>query len=204
MLVTDIIRQVGRSFGDTDQIIVTNADIFDWINEAQLKICQKTECLTTEVLYAASTFPHAFPADFIRTNRLLYGVVPLDEIGMNKLDDLGIDLTQRNTPLFYFYKDRKFNLYPLQPTADTTVVTIGYVQQATIVAGLASTLDTPAVYHDEIIKYCLAKAHERNENASAMQAKMAEFNEGIHEDMDDNFNKTNAYPVIGDDPWEDW
>lgn len=205
MLVSDIVRQVGRSFGDTDQTVILNTDIFDWINEAQLKICQKTECLTSTVTYEASTFPHVYPVDFIRTIRLLYGNVALDEIQIKDLDSKGIDLSIANQlPVFYYYSDSKFNLYPLQPSADTTDVLLGYIRTAAKVTLLGDTPEIPVIYHDELVKYALAKAHERNENGQGFATKMAEFTEGLHENMDDSFSKTNSYPVIRDDPWEDW
>src|SRR4051812_29184387 len=108
MLCSDIIRQVGRSFGDTNEIVITNADIFDWINEAQLNICQKTECLKATVTYAANTFPHAYPTDFIRAIRVLYNNISLEEIQLKDLDSRGINLTTPNTnPQYYYYSDSK-------------------------------------------------------------------------------------------------
>ena len=41
-------------------------------------------------------------------------------------------------------------------------------------------------------------------NMVAYQNKMTEFSSNVFDDMENEFSKTNQYPVIRDDPWEDW
>lgn len=205
ILVSDVARQVGRSFGDTDQILITNADIIDWVNEAQLELVKRTNCNIATVTAVASSYPIIMPAGSVGVTRILYGTVPLVEVDIGQLDALGVDLTIRQTsPMYYYFRDRKVNLYPLQPTADTTTVSTDYVQHPTTVTLVTDPLTTPDTYNPEIVKYVLAKAHERNENLTAYQQKMAEFQESANADADNEANHTQSYPVIRDDPWEDY
>lgn len=208
MTTVDIIRQVGRSFGDTDQIIITNADIFDWINEAQLEICKKTECIISTTTSAASAFPLAartLMPTFIRARRVTYGQLPLVELEISKLDDAQVDQSVRiNSPQYYYWNGGILNLYPLQPTGDVTVVTIDYVATASLITSTIQNPGIPDLYSKEIISYCLAKAHERGENNTQYTSKMQEFQAGVNEDVDNEFNRSSSYPVIRDDPWGDW
>ena len=71
MDMTTLIRKVGRSFGDTGQIVITNDDIIDWVNEAQLKICRQTHCLTATTSQQANVFPVSLPSDFLVCKRVV-------------------------------------------------------------------------------------------------------------------------------------
>lgn len=205
ILVSDVARQVGRTFGDTDQIVITNADIIDWTNEAQLELARTTEILTTTITSAGSTFPLAFPSACIRLKRILYNTWSLVEADISKLDDLYVDYSLRNgSPEYYYMRGQNINLFPLQPTGDTTTVTIDYVASPVKLTVVGDSLGLPEVYNPDIIKYVLAKAHERNENQTAYQAKMAEFQQSVNFASENESRKTNTYPVIGDDPWENW
>lgn len=208
MLVSDIARQVGRSFGDTDQVIIANTDMIDWINEAQLEICKKTECIITTTTAVASIFPLTIDVTiptFIRMKRMLYGALPLVELEITKLDDVQTDLGQRiNTPQYYYFNGRTLNLYPLQQSNDATVITLQFVARPPLVSIVGDTPAIPEIYHKELVSYALAKSHERGENQAQYEKKMGEFEKNVNEDVDNEFNRSSSYPIIRDDPYGDW
>lgn len=201
---TDISRRVSRLFGDTDKIFVVDADYIDFINDAQRYIARATECLTTVVTPAASTFPWSFPADFIKIKRLVYGQVPMNYIDIEDLDAKSVNLTDRATPQFFYVDQRKINLFPLQPSADTTVVTVEYANIPATISALANTITIPDIYLEEIVNFVLAKTHSRNENYRAEEAAIQQVNAGMARDMDNTFQPDDTYPIVRDDPIDVW
>lgn len=205
MLVSDVIRQVARTFGDTDQIFITDQDYFDWINAAQREIVEKTECSLFTFPATASTYPIVAPTDMYKVRRVLYGTQVLNEIAIEKLDSVGVDLSVRTAgPMYYYFRGSSVNLYPLQPNGDTTQVSFEYVQYYADVAATGASILTPKVYDTDIISYVLGKAHERNENQAGYNQAMNRFNSNVSDDGDSSFNKSTTYPIIGDDPYEEW
>lgn len=210
MIFTDIVRKVGRQFGDTDNVVIGTSgtitnDFYDWINEGQLIIAKKTECLVTSLVQAASTFPVTFPVDCIRTARVIYGTVPLERIDIEDLDAKAVDLTARlSNPQFFYDRLRKLNLYPLQNASDATSVTWDYVAAPTAIDNTTQTLSIPAIYHDELYRFCLSRAYERNENRIAAMDTMTDFKERMGDAAENEYTKDDGYPIRRDDPWEDW
>jgi hypothetical protein len=201
---TEIVARVSRLFGDTNKIVVIDADYINFINDAQLVIARSTECLTTIVTPAASAFPYALPADFMKIKRVVYGQVPLDMIQIEDLDTRAVDLTYRNTPDFFYIRNRQINLFPLQASSDSTVVTIDYANIPVAISALANSLTLPDIYREDVVNFVLAKCHERNENFRSQQAVEEKLAASMAKGREDEYEKDDTYPIVRDDPIDTW
>ena len=205
MNVTEITRKVRRLFGDNIfEIIINQQDIYDWINEAQLTITRQTDCLTATISSALSTYPKTLPADWIKTKRVSYGTNPVQSlkfIEIEDLDNLGLDpALPVDTPLFFYHFAGQLRLYPYISNANNIVH--DYVKLPTSITSTATPLDVPVSFHEDIVRFCVMRAHERNENWNAYREskQVIAENGGLRQDeaniSDDEFF------VIRDDPWE--
>jgi hypothetical protein len=205
MNLTTVVRKVQRLFGDTPaEIVITQTDIFDWVDEAQLQITRKTHCLTKSATgLAASTFPLNLPADWIMSKRLLYGKTVLKFVEIDDLDGLSYDATVPvDTPTVYYIFNKQLNLYPNKGANDTTQLQHDYVCTPTPIATIATPLDVPISYHEDIVRYCIMRSHERNENYKAQQISSDTLEAYSGERMQEATNPNEENYVIRDDPGE--
>lgn len=204
MNVVTVIRKARRSFGDDGSVFHSDADFIDWINDAQMQIARETNCLTGVSTAAASTFPVAYPADFIRVRRLTYNGIALSMIAIEELDSKYADLTDQDEPLFYYFVNNTICLFPDPLNSDSKSVVIQYAKTPTDVTLTVDPLTVPIHYHEDVVTWCLAKAHERNENWKGMEAAMTKFNANMSMRVEDFNMPEDTYPVVRDDDYEMW
>lgn len=203
MDVPTLIRRVKRSFGDDGDVMLSNPqDYLDWANEAQMRIVRETNCLTATLSQAASTFPVAYPADFLRLRRVLYGTVALQEINVEDLDAKAFDTTVKDAPIFFYFLNNTIALYPTPLASDSTSVSLQYTKTPTSLALISDALTVPVHYHDDIVNWCLYRAHERNENWQAADHAMDLFNKALGLRVEDTVQVEDTYTIIRDDPYE--
>lgn len=206
MNIATITRKTQRLFGDSaDEVLIKKEDIWDWVNEAQLKIVRETDCLTKSVTSDASTYPLALPADWIKTKRLTYGTIPLKQVTIDDLDSLRVDLTENNfSSEFYYIFANTIRLYPDLGATDTTDVVHDYVCLPTEIIADGTALSVPVSYHEDIVRFCIMRAHERNENYKAMEISQAILvgSEGLRKE--EATLQGDDYFIVRDDPNEDW
>lgn len=205
MNLTTLVRKVQRLFGDTpNEIVIQQTDIFDWVDEAQLQITRKTHCLTKSTTgIVASTFPLALPVDWIMNKRLLYGKTILKFVEIDDLDALSYDATVPvDTPTVYYVFNKQLNLYPNKGASDTTLLQHDYVCSPTLIATIGTPLDVPLSYHEDIVRYCVMRAHERNENYKAQQISSDSFEAMGGERLQEATSPQDDNYVVRDDPGE--
>jgi hypothetical protein len=204
MNVTTLTRKVRRLFGDTEaEIIITQQDIFDWIDEAQLQITRKTHCLSKSAESTADLFPLNLPLDWIMTKRLVYGNTILKFVEIDDLDGLSYDATvPTDTPTVYYNFNKQLNLYPNKGTNDTTKVKHDYICAPTSITSVSVPLDVPISYHEDITRYCIMRAHERNENYKAQQISSDTLEAYAGERQQEANNPNEENYVVRDDPGE--
>lgn len=206
MLPSDIIRKTQRLFGDSAaEIIIDNTDIWDWINEAQLKINRETHCVTKSVTADASTFPKVLPTDWIVTKRLTYDNVPLTFVTIDDLDALQIDVSDPvDTPSYYYHFAKQLRLYPSLGLVDTIDIIHDYVCLPTTIIADNTPLEVPVSFHEDIVRFCIMRAHERNENYKAQEISQNILDEMAGLRKEEATLQDDDYFVIRDDPGEDW
>ncbi len=204
MDITTVIRKAGRAFGDSSNILIDEADWLDWINEVQLKIVRETECNSTRITPAASAFPYALPADFLRGKRVVYGDRALQLTTLSEMDDKFLPQDDAGASWWYYYHDGSIYLYPDPSSTDSTVVTIDYIALPTTVATTSDPLTVPASFHEDIVRFLVMRAHERNENENAMLRAKAEFDEAKGDRVQDTDGSSDEFDVVNADEADRW
>lgn len=195
-------RKVQRRFGDDAHVFIREQDIIDWVNDGQLQLCRETNCLLNEAIVTASAFPWIFTNTFfLKMARVMYGTTPLKYIELETLDSLGLDLTTQTTPLYYYLTRQYVNLFPDPVSTDTTQVTLTYKAMPTSIIRMNDSLTVPTAYHEDLVTFCVARAHERNENYRGVEMAMGEFQNRIAQRIDDVEDKDTSYTTIRDDAW---
>lgn len=212
MNVGDIKRRVVRRFGDASNIMITSADIYDWVNDGMFEICRQTACLTTPVTGAASTYSAdgvALPANFIRTIRVTYTmggeVIPLQFSSIDELDNIGVSGNQiKDVPRLYYHSESKLYLYPAPTATDANVVRHLYARNPTLVTSDVDVPGIPEMFHPDLVTFCLMRGYERDQNYRAMNAMQQEFLSGEANRKDDAIVQDDTYLAVQDYDWYGW
>jgi hypothetical protein len=202
--VTELIRKAGTLFGDTNNIMISQQTFFDFINDGQLRICQETDCLTGTSTADASTYPLALPSTWLKTKRVLYGTRALNKVTADDLDGLKIDLTYQDEPQFYYHQDTQLKLYPNPTDADTTDVVWTYSKTPTSVTSTGTALDIPVGFHEQLVQFVVMRCHELNENYRGAERAGSEFIQTLAIRKEEANVADDTFPIIRDDPWDDW
>jgi len=203
MLVSDITRKVQRLFGDSSAFIVFDQnDIYDWINEAMLLIARKTHCLTIVVSNQANAYPLTIPTDWIITKRVTYDLpeIPLKYMDIEDLDAYSINPLEVDVPEFYYIFNGKINLYP-NPGGVKSIKHY-YARVPNNVSTTNATPELPISFHEDLVRFCLMRAHERNQDKSNVEisASIFQSTDGLRQE-EANIGDDDYY-VVRDDPGE--
>lgn len=199
MLTSEIQSRVKNIFGDTSGAQINDPMILDWIVDGQKDICRKAECL--EAPYTANivagTDQYAYPTDFIKEQRLTVGGLKLARLTMQSIDILYPDRAQTpasGNPLYYFHWARKLNLYPIPGYNITSGLVLWYIRYA---APLGSTPEIPDLYHEDLVRYCLIRAHETDQEWAATQQAKAEYDSRLLQTIyDSQVDQAEEYPSV--------
>lgn len=128
MDLATILRRVKREFGDEYGITINDNDIFDWINEAQLRILRDTTSADIVQIRAANTFPYT-PTDNVTFKRVAINNRALKQISIDEIDAIQGDTSIEGTPLYWYeLNNRSVYLYPAPKVTDTFDVLVTYAK----------------------------------------------------------------------------
>lgn len=200
MDLATLLRKVQRRFGDSAQVFITEADVIDWVNDGQLTIARETKCLSLTVSNPASSFPIAKPTDLLKIQRVTYNGSPINFCDIEDLDSKYLDLSVKETPVFYYFNENQICLYPDALDTDSTAVKITYARIPASIAVIGDALTIPTAFHEDLVSFVLIRAHERNENWKAVEMITAEFQRNLSNRLEDTNVPDDTYPVVRDDP----
>lgn len=202
MLTSAIVSRVQTAFGDSNQVMIFESHIIDWVNEGCLEIVRETQCLTkTDSVSAASAYrpPGKTIADMILLKRVYYGTIPLALLEVETIDRMGIRNLPEGVPQGYYMDGPTILLFPVPKTTDTTFITVHYVPEPTTVTNVATPPPIPNYYHGDLADWCLAKAHERNENYRASELIMQRFKQNISKRRYESLSQDDSFKTVQPD-----
>ena len=93
MNVGDVKLRVSRAVGDDDKLIVTDADMLRWINDGQLDVVRRTECLqgTYSTATTLGTGSYNLPSDYFLAKRVTLNNQVQRPTNINQVDDITSD-----------------------------------------------------------------------------------------------------------------
>lgn len=204
----DVIRRVQRIFGDNTEAQIYITDILDWINDAQLEIVRQTKCLTVKKDFDATgtAGPFALPADFLFEERVTFdGLVQV----RTNLQDLDSYVTisagvSYDVPSYYYLWQDALWLYPVPVRQGTGMLSLWYVQAPATISTQGAPLGLQLPYHEDIVRYCLMRAHELNENYTAADRTSNDLFTRLGVSRDQSQNQATSYPAVRDYEGDFW
>lgn len=192
MLVSAIKNRVKRQFGDQSGAQLIDADIVDWINEAQREIYVKNNLGQKKgtVATVVGTTEYSFPTDLMRLFTVKYDGVTLQGVSQQEIDEFisNIDTVgaiPNGTPTHYYTYAGKIILYPPPDTIKN--LTIRYNRFPVDVAIDADAVDVDKIYENRVLDYCNAQACHLDGNVSGYQLFMSRFEGKVNSTLDDEF-----------------
>jgi len=213
--LTEIIKRVQRIFGDEDEVQIQIQDIISWASDGQMEIARQTECLTKNKIWdwdPVSAYSFALPADFILEKRVTWtdGSVkdkPLGKTTLELIDQQGFNTSTRQdgTPSTYYIWSGLLNVLPLINAPHTQAVKLWYVCSPDPLVQIADQLQIPMHMHEDVVRYCLMRARELNEDVEQASRIEAGLGNRMMQSRSEAFNPyKDQYPVIRPDPGDWW
>ena len=179
MNVGVIKRRVKRQFGDTSGAQITDEDIIDWINQGMVDIVRRTECLVShrQASVVQNDPSYTLPPDVLFIQRVTLDGNTLASTSQQSIDYLGRDTDNAGagTPYTYFLSGNVINLYPKPSVDGNDNLDIFYVRMPTEVAVDNDVPEIPLFMHEDIIRYCLARAKELDDDLEGAAALGQEY-----------------------------
>lgn len=208
MTVQQIINRIRRTFGDDSAVQINDSDIIGWINEAMKEIVVQLNLL--QVIGTAATVAnqsnYTLPADNLRLhsvkwqgNSLRYLSLEQAEESLPNKDDaanfpVGI-------PTHYWVWGNTITIYPAPASSGATDLKIYYNRMPVDVAAVGDIPELPTIYHIRIIEYCLAQAHDLDDNIFGAELKMGTFSQNLQSMRDiGDWAGQDFYPFITSTP----
>jgi len=179
MDVATALLRVQRQFGDEYEVIFNDDDFYGWVYEAEADIIRTTGSNSVTINVATSAFPSTIP-DSVNIQRVTVDGKALQYITHEEMDLIGMSDAKVGTPAYWFRHLKRVYLYP-QDVNSSQQVQITYNKVPILMTGspAANTFTVPQVYHDDVVKYCIARAHNKNHDMQAEKAQMDLYDRNI-------------------------
>lgn len=207
MNLGDVIRQVQRLFGDSFEVQINVSDIKDWANEAIMQIVRQAETnqASASFTYGPTTDGVDLPAQFIGEKRVAFNGTSLEKTSINELDDVGINSTDTGAPNKFYIWGSKMYLWPVPSPSVTNGLVLWYIQAPARVDDVNIQLPVPLVFHMDVVRMCLIRARELNEDYEQARVLKAEVDANLGQVRYESENRAReTFPVIKDDPGDWW
>ena len=207
MNVSDVTNRVKRLFGDEAGIQISDTDIIRWINDGQAQIVLDNEGLLEATGFTSTVADQSqydLPVDMSTLHSVSYKNRRLSGLSFNEYNESIGDDTRTGPPQYYMVWNNKLKLYPVPDSTEEGSLTIYYQKQPDDVSTLSDSLTVPFTYHNSVVDYVLAQAHELDENYDAADRKKAQFAETTMKLNDSNkWTNQEVYPRITVRPEDD-
>ena len=212
MLVSDVVRRVRESAGDSAVLQFGNATLTDWINDAQRRCVEENSLLqaAAEAVLSVDQNVYTLPEDIFKVHSVLVNNQNyLDLLTLDEFEARNYDRTYKGSPAVGYIYAGKVTLYPIPDTAGTLNVNytrspkeIRYINDGTNEGYSPNNFEIPVAFHSRIVTYCLAQVAMQDDDYGKYQALMQEFITGVV-DLSHLKNQTEAaYPSITYVDWD--
>jgi len=194
MDVTTAMRRIKRYFGDEYDILINDDDIFGWLYDAESEIIRSSgqnENVASTTVGTIGVAGSAVPTS-VHIKRVVINDVALSHIERDELDMISASEVSPGTPLYWYVVDKKVFLWPID-AASTTPVKIYYNKTPVMITGTAAaptptTFVVPEIHHNDLIKYCIARAHDKNKDGANSKVMQDLFDRNIGARRDESMS----------------
>lgn len=198
-----IITAVKRQFGDEAGIQITDDDIYRWINEAQREILAVNKTFKAKAVtdITAGVFEYTFPSEpildiqsiWVNGARIKFKSFQEFEEYVQNNDSLR---NATGTPELWTEWAGSFIFWPTPQQDVVGGITIYFTKGASEVADSNDQLSVPDQYLNRVLEYCMAQAHELDEDYQASEYKLRQFTEGLGIQDNTTLPSQTYYPTI--------
>ncbi len=202
--VADIAIRVKRIFGDEAGVEIDDNDILRWVNDGQLDIVRRTECIqrTSEISAGVNVSSYPVPFDFLFFKRATFDGRLLSSIPFQTLDSLYPHRQSEaatGSPEYITVSGATFLLYPAPDVTGATNIDLTYVARPILVSAVSDTPEIPIAFHEALVRFCLMRAKELNEDwAAATQIRESYDTMIVGARHDTQTQSSDHYPVVID------
>lgn len=211
MNLGEIVTRVQRQFGDESGAQITRSDIVNWANDGQLDIVRKTDSLQVHVETDAikNDGSYDLPSTLIRIRRCTFNGKKLDRIELEALDQLHPDreVSDNNggTPKYYYVWGSRLWVFPVPGSDGIGNLDVYYVKHPDPIISDQDIPEIPVHMHEDIVRYCLGRAKELDEEDAKAQEVMADYEARITLSRDEaNSPENDSYPSVRDIDGGNW
>lgn len=209
LTLADIRLRVQRIFGDTTEVEIQIADIDKWANDAQLDIARRTDCLqaihTIGTQVGIKSYP--FAEQYISIRRVAVDGIKLARTTLEELDNTHDDRDSaypNDTPSQYYVFANQLFLYPAPAVAGSNNIEIFYIRAPIMLVAPEQIPEIPFAYHEDIVRYCVARAKELDEEFEDANRFMEDYETRVSDARATNqWPHIDSYPAVrllpGDD-----
>lgn len=191
----DIITAVKRQFGDESGTQITDTDIFRWLNQGQVVICNRGEVNKTSIVTSAVAGQDTYTYGGWNIFKILavqYDSKPLQNVSFEQVQATlaSVDPTiYKDIPQVWYEFDDSIILYPA-PSSTGGQLRIFAVLAPTQIAVSGSLLSVPDTHFDTLLSYVLKQAYELDDDFNSAGVKGAEMEQSMEALMN-----TASYPT---------
>ncbi len=197
----DIATYVKRQFGDESGVQITDADIFRWINAAQLEIVSRVAPIkakaTNDIVAGQSDYSLA-TLNIHQIESIHYNKLRLTNMPFAEAERLIISPEQTSdTPSIWYEWAGVVTLWPTPSSSIVGGLTIYYTGTAVTVTVSTDPLSLPDKYFEAIVAWILSKAFELDEEFDASNNQRTFFNDRLSEQNGEESESAHmTYPTI--------
>ena len=198
MNVGTIKSRVQRAFGDESSTFIEATDVLNWLNDGQMEIVRKTNCLQAETNGTTVVGTNKLLLTTIAPGLLAVQKFMINYIQLKYSDISGPNLSSSDAPLnvetgSYFI----WNGYIYWNMLDAGTAynyRIYYLKSPTALAVDADIPEIPVEFHEDLVIWCLIKANEMTEDYDAADRYRTQFRERVANSRGDtNLKQRTSY-----------
>jgi hypothetical protein len=195
-------------------IFVTQQDIIDWINEAQLEITQESDMFSLDfpctIAQYATDGGIKLANDKIYIKMIMFGKTLLTYRDRALLASMA-DASASGRPVYWYQftdgqdvndpnktRTALIRVWPAPDSSqsDNLIVTVGVAPTPLTV--ISNPIDLPEVYHPAVMNFCVMRAHERVKDWQGFKVAQEAFQSGLAKRVDEGETPNEEWPVIID------
>lgn len=205
----DIKRRVRSVFGDEAGALLSDDDIKDWANDAQLDLARKTLCLQShrQTSVVAGDGSYGLPEDFLGARRVTFDGKILEPTTLDELDLVHPHRdaeTGTDTPTRYYIWGGKLYVHPNPTNAGVGNLDMFYGRMPLRLENDGDQSEIPAQYRPDLERFILAKAKEKDEEFDQASVLRADYELQVANARSEQNQPEDSYPAVRLLPGDDW
>jgi hypothetical protein len=207
MNLGEIQTRVKRQFGDESGSLITDADILIWANDGQVDIIRKTDALASVQTTAVSvgTGSVTLPVDFLFAKGVTLNNVALSLVSFQEGFLATAGIPQDSKPGQCYVYNGKLWFNSQQATGNLVVF---YNRRPAALVDATSIPEIPVQMHEDLVRYCISRAKELNEDLEGAGVIMSDYERRINmaraEIFTPDSNSYNGIRVLDGDMGNDY